>query len=156
MYAPFTLAAIPIGSFKPEPMMQHVHMGPGDAIKVHMDLKKPRLSVGIHWGTFMMSDEHYLEPPQTLARLWKQQQDQQTHWITDLGIDSTLSLPSPPKDSKDIHDPHASTDCAAQCLISPSTSSTTTSSNETGGKAASTDHQSQFVTTAFGETVVID
>lgn len=71
-YAPFTLAAIPIGSFKPEILMQHLHMGPTDAVKVHHDIGCPRLSVGIHWGTFMMSDEHYLEPALKLKEAWKQ------------------------------------------------------------------------------------
>ncbi|KAI7849774.1 beta-lactamase superfamily domain-containing protein [Circinella umbellata] len=70
-YAPFTLAAIPIGSFKPEILMQHLHMGPTDAVKVHHDIGCPRLSIGIHWGTFMMSDEHYLEPAKQLKEAWK-------------------------------------------------------------------------------------
>ncbi|KAI9496901.1 beta-lactamase superfamily domain-containing protein [Zychaea mexicana] len=69
-YAPFTLAAIPIGSFKPEILMQHLHMGPTDAVKVHHDIGCPKLSVGIHWGTFMMSDEHYLEPARQLKEAW--------------------------------------------------------------------------------------
>lgn len=51
--------------------MQHLHMGPTDAVKVHHDLGCPRLSVGIHWGTFMMSDEHYLEPVQILKEAWR-------------------------------------------------------------------------------------
>ncbi|KAI7892375.1 beta-lactamase superfamily domain-containing protein [Mucor mucedo] len=70
-YAPITLAAIPIGSFMPTKLMQHLHMGPEDAIKAHYDLGCPRLSVGIHWGTFMMSDEHYLAPRQVLERVWE-------------------------------------------------------------------------------------
>lgn len=51
--------------------MQHLHMGPLDAVKVHHDLGCPRLSIGIHWGTFMMSDEHYLEPVQILKEAWR-------------------------------------------------------------------------------------
>jgi N-acyl-phosphatidylethanolamine-hydrolysing phospholipase D len=70
LYAPFKLAAIPIGSFMPTHLMQHLHMGPEDAIKAHIDLGCPHLSVGIHWGTFMMSDEHYLAPREVLDRVW--------------------------------------------------------------------------------------
>lgn len=70
-YAPITLAAIPIGSFMPTHLMQHLHIGPQDAIKVHHDLGNPRVSVGIHWGTFMMSDEHYLAPRQILEQAWE-------------------------------------------------------------------------------------
>lgn len=71
-YAPFSLAAMPIGSFKPEVLMEHLHMGPSDAVKVHYDIGRPRISVGIHWGTFIMSDEHYMEPVKQLKEAWKQ------------------------------------------------------------------------------------
>jgi N-acyl-phosphatidylethanolamine-hydrolysing phospholipase D len=57
--------------------MKHLHMGPQDAIQVHRDLKNPRLSVGIHWGTFMMSDEHYLSPKQILDTSFEQTADSQ-------------------------------------------------------------------------------
>ncbi|CAO3599177.1 unnamed protein product [Absidia cylindrospora] len=107
LYAPFTLAAIPIGSFKPEPMMQHVHMGPEDAIRVHEDLKMPRLSVGIHWGTFMMSDEHYLEPPRALAELWQKRQH-----LLDQDHSNSLSMESVP---------------SSTCSTTSTTSSTTSS-----------------------------
>lgn len=45
-------------------------MGPEDAIKAHIDLGFPRLSVGIHWATFMMSDEYYMAPKQLLDSIW--------------------------------------------------------------------------------------
>jgi N-acyl-phosphatidylethanolamine-hydrolysing phospholipase D len=51
--------------------MKHVHMGPDEAVRAHNDLGRPTLSVGIHWGTFMMSDEHYLEPPKQLREAWQ-------------------------------------------------------------------------------------
>lgn len=70
LYAPFSLAAFPIGSYEPRKLMKHVHMGPREAVKAHNDLCRPTLSVGIHWGTFMMSDEHYLDPPKKLREAW--------------------------------------------------------------------------------------
>lgn len=42
--------------------MCHQHMDPSEAVTVHLDLRA-RYSLGVHWGTFMMSDEHYLDPP---------------------------------------------------------------------------------------------
>jgi hypothetical protein len=138
-YAPFTLAALPIGSFKPEPMMQHVHMGPEDAIRVHEDLKMPRLSVGIHWGTFMMSDEHYLEPPRTLARLWQDRQDQAQPI---LGHHHNIISQEEPELAANDDTPST---------VSLSSSSSTT----TNDKPAPPMYPSQFVTTAFGETVVL-
>ncbi|KAI8335854.1 beta-lactamase superfamily domain-containing protein [Chlamydoabsidia padenii] len=139
-YAPFTLAALPIGSFKPEPMMQHVHMGPEDAIKVHEDLKMPRLSVGIHWGTFMMSDEYYLEPPQILAKMWQKRQQSILASGSHQSIDSLQEEP----DSPSNYD--------SQSTISLSSSS----SIATDGKTPLPNHHSQFITTAFGETVILD
>ena len=45
-------------------------MNPEEAVLVHNDLKA-QYSIGVHWGTFLMSDEHYLDPPKEfeLARL---------------------------------------------------------------------------------------
>jgi N-acyl-phosphatidylethanolamine-hydrolysing phospholipase D len=37
-------------------------MSPEEACQVHMDIRAKK-SIGVHWGTFMMSDEHYLDPP---------------------------------------------------------------------------------------------
>ncbi|KAI8077963.1 beta-lactamase superfamily domain-containing protein [Gilbertella persicaria] len=83
LYAPFTLAAIPIGSFLPTQLMQHLHMGPEDAVKVHFDLGSPRLSIGIHWATFMMSDEHYLAPREVLNQIWNDcRPNHETHFTT--------------------------------------------------------------------------
>ncbi|KAF7730566.1 hypothetical protein EC973_001947 [Apophysomyces ossiformis] len=75
LYAPFSLAAIPIGSFAPESLMKHLHMSPADAVRAHHDLGSPRVSVGIHWGTFMMSNEHYADPPRLLKLAWEQARD---------------------------------------------------------------------------------
>ena len=41
--------------------MQHQHMSPAEAVQVSKDLQCV-YSLGVHWGTFMMSDEHYLDP----------------------------------------------------------------------------------------------
>ncbi|KAI8848028.1 beta-lactamase superfamily domain-containing protein [Chytridium lagenaria] len=61
-YGPVTLSAIPIGSYEPREYMKHQHIDPTEAVQIHQDLQSSH-SVGVHWGTFMMSDEHYLEPP---------------------------------------------------------------------------------------------
>ena len=47
--------------------MSHQHMNPEEAILVHMDLKA-KYSIGVHWGTFLMSDEHYLDPPKEFEK----------------------------------------------------------------------------------------
>lgn len=64
-YGPFSLAALPIGSYEPRSYLSHQHIDPAEAAQVHIDLKSQH-SLGVHWGTFMMSDEHYLDPPKDL------------------------------------------------------------------------------------------
>ncbi|CAO3649053.1 unnamed protein product [Cunninghamella echinulata] len=160
LYAPFTLAAIPIGSFEPVSMMQHVHMGPQDALKVHDDLKSPRLSVGIHWGTFMMSDEHYLAPSKLLAELWnKRQQQQQKGSLFSTATSSTSSnndlssLTSSSNSPSNLHDDSCTCDNYSTTSSSNSSIVSTPSTMSIYNKSQ---NASQFITTAFGETIILN
>ena len=67
VYGPFTAAAIPIGAYEPRWFMAPGHVDPEDAVNIHMDVGS-RFSLGIHWGTFKLSDEHYLDPPVLLRQ----------------------------------------------------------------------------------------
>jgi len=64
-YGPFDLAAIPIGAYEPRGLMEFQHVDPQAAVEIHKDIKS-NFSLGIHWGTFNLSYEHYLGPPQEL------------------------------------------------------------------------------------------
>ncbi|KNC95864.1 uncharacterized protein SPPG_08728 [Spizellomyces punctatus DAOM BR117] len=64
-YGPITLAALPIGAYEPRWFLRHQHVDPDEACQIHTDLNAS-YSIGVHWGTFMMSDEHYLDPPKYL------------------------------------------------------------------------------------------
>lgn len=61
-FGPFDLAAIPIGAYLPRGIMKSQHVDPEEAVKIHIDIKA-RNSLAIHWGTFALAYEHYLEPP---------------------------------------------------------------------------------------------
>lgn len=63
---PSDIAMIPIGAYEPRWFMQPQHMNPEDAAKAHTILGSKR-SVGIHWGTFQLTDEAREAPPAALA-----------------------------------------------------------------------------------------
>ncbi len=59
------LSLIPIGTYIPEKFMQPVHCSPIEAVEIHCDVKS-RLSLGMHWKTFCLSDEPMDRPPYDL------------------------------------------------------------------------------------------
>jgi len=64
-YGPFDLACIPIAAYSPRWFMSPIHANPEDAVNIHIDVKA-RQSVGMHWGTFCLTDEPIWEPPEVL------------------------------------------------------------------------------------------
>lgn len=62
---PFRLAAIPIGAYEPRWFMGPVHIDPEQAVQAHLDLASHQ-SLGIHFGTFKLTDEPMDEPPELL------------------------------------------------------------------------------------------
>lgn len=66
---PVDLSAVPIAAYgRPEERWFHKpnHMNPEEAVQCHVDLRSKQ-SVGVHWGTFKMTGEPFLEPPARLA-----------------------------------------------------------------------------------------
>ncbi len=60
-YGPFRLALLPIGAYEPRWFMAPVHMNPSESVKAHVDLNS-QTSMGIHFGTFPLTDEAIDDP----------------------------------------------------------------------------------------------
>jgi len=61
------LAAIPIGAYLPSEMMAPAHLDPDEAVDAVLRLRASR-SLAIHYGTFVLSDEPFDEPPRRFLR----------------------------------------------------------------------------------------
>ena len=68
--APFDIALLPIGAYEPRWFMAAAHMSPEEAAQAYVDLGGRGACVGMHWGTFRLTDEHPLEPPARMRRAW--------------------------------------------------------------------------------------
>lgn len=59
------LSLLPIGAYEPRWFMKEVHVNPEEAVKIHLDVKST-FSIGMHWGSFVLTDEHMDAPPKAL------------------------------------------------------------------------------------------
>ncbi|CAF3861919.1 unnamed protein product [Rotaria sp. Silwood1] len=69
-YGPFDLSAIPIGNYEPQWIKQAHHVSPDEAVEIHIDVQSKK-SIGIHWGTWKLGNEYFMEPPEKLSKAVK-------------------------------------------------------------------------------------
>lgn len=85
VFGGFDLAAVPIGAYAPEAMMQPSHMDPEQAVRAALDLRATR-ALAMHYGTFDLSDEPLDEPPRRFrAAATAQGLGIDAAWVLDVG-----------------------------------------------------------------------
>jgi L-ascorbate metabolism protein UlaG (beta-lactamase superfamily) len=62
-------ALLPIGAYDPAWFMEKQHMNPEQAVQAYADLGALRF-FAMHWGTYKLTDEPLLEPPERLRVDW--------------------------------------------------------------------------------------
>lgn len=67
---PFDLGLIPIGAYKPRFLFSWMHANPYDAVEIFKETRCRR-AMGIHWGTWVLTNEEVEEPPQLLREALK-------------------------------------------------------------------------------------
>ncbi len=91
-HGPFDLCLLPIGAYEPRWFMRPVHMNPDDAVRAYQDIASahpaspPPVVLGIHWGTFKLTDEPMDEPHRRMLHCWREAGlDERLLWLLDFG-----------------------------------------------------------------------
>ncbi|WPB56774.1 MBL fold metallo-hydrolase [Xylophilus sp. GOD-11R] len=87
----FDLAMIPIGAYEPRWFMREQHVNPAESVRIHQDVGAKR-SIGVHWGTFNLTDEPSDQAPLDLA-VARRAAGLPDDAFTTLAIGQTLRLP---------------------------------------------------------------
>lgn len=91
---PFRLSLLPIGAYEPRWFMKNVHVNPEEAVQAHKDLQA-KTSVGVHFGTFQLTDEALMAPVEDLKRALKKAKiSEDAFRVLDFGE----GIPVPPLD----------------------------------------------------------
>jgi N-acyl-phosphatidylethanolamine-hydrolysing phospholipase D len=69
---PFDLTMLPIGAYNPASVMRPVHLDPEEAVRAFQEIQRgaPGVMMGIHWGTYQLTDEPMDEPPRRARDAW--------------------------------------------------------------------------------------
>lgn len=89
-YGPVDVALLPIGAYDPRWFMAAQHTNPAEAIAIMRDLEAG-LALGIHWGTFKLTDEPREDPLRQLET-----------GLAEQGVDPARFLPLHPGQSVDM------------------------------------------------------
>ena len=94
-HGPFDAVLMPIGAYDPRWFMAPVHVNPEEAVAAHAAIAAHQsvvpVMVGMHWGTFVLTDEPVDEPPTRTRAAWNGTGfPEQNLWIMQPGETRTL------------------------------------------------------------------
>ena len=72
VFGPIDFSMIPIGAYTPRVFLSPQHVNPEEAVQIHKDVRS-KFSAGMHWGTFILTDEPIDEPPVRLREALAQE-----------------------------------------------------------------------------------
>jgi len=61
------VALLPIGAYSPRAMWSNLHASPADAVRMFKDVRAKK-ALAMHWGTWVLTSEPVLEPPELLRK----------------------------------------------------------------------------------------
>lgn len=83
---PFDLGLIPIGAYEPRWVMSPMHANPEDSANIFIDTKCKK-ALGMHWGTWVLTEEDVMEPPRKLKEALKKKgiEEEGTFGVVNIG-----------------------------------------------------------------------
>lgn len=90
-HGPYRFATIPIGAYAPRWFMAPQHQNPEEAV-AGFRASGARHALGMHWGTFQLTDEPIAEPAERLADWWRRRRPADGRRLAVLEVGETLSL----------------------------------------------------------------